>query len=146
MTGKLIAIAMKSAPRQPMKLLDRAGISVESGVAGDFRGQSPGRQVTIVFVEDWTRAVASLDPSAPWTIRRANLLVGGIVNPRAEGGLLAIGPVRLEITGETHPCNRMEQQLPGLRAALTPDWLGGLTANVIEGGEIAVGDEATWVA
>lgn len=142
MTGKLLAIAMKDRPRQPMRLLERAGISVESGVESDFRGRSPNRQVTIVLAEDWAMAVASLAPSAPWTTRRANLLVGRIANPKAKGSMLAIGPVLLEITGETRPCNRMEQQLPGLWAALTQDWLGGLTANVIEGGEIAIGDEA----
>jgi MOSC domain-containing protein YiiM len=71
--------------------------------------------------------------------------VSGLANPQATGDVLAVGDVRLFITGETTPCSRMEQQLPGLRAALTPDWRGGLTANVIAGGEIAAGDETGWL-
>lgn len=138
--GRLESIAIKAGPRRAPEETRGASISMEAGVAGDWRGRSIGRQITILFAEDWTKAVASLDPNAPWTMRRANLLVSGLANPRAPGGVLAIGEARLFITGETTPCSRMEQQLAGLRAALTPDWRGGLTANVLAGGEIAVGD------
>jgi MOSC domain-containing protein YiiM len=42
---------------------------------------------------------------------------------------------------ETDPCERMEKLAPGLRAALTPDWRGGVCTMVLAGGEIAIGDE-----
>lgn len=145
MTGRLAAIAMKSKPRQPMQELQQANISLEAGIEGDIRGASPGRQITIVFAQDWRAAVADLAPDAPWTLRRANLLLEGIENPEAGGGKLAIGPVVLEITGETTPCSMMEKQLAGLREALKPDWRGGLTANVLLAGRIAVGDPVSWV-
>ncbi len=103
-----------------------------------FGGFLAGAERVIAPVED--------DPGAAWTIRRANLLVSGVANPRAAGGLLKVGPVLLKITGETQPCVRMDEQLPGLWKALEPDWLGGLTAMVREGGEIAVGHEVAWVA
>ena len=35
----------------------------------------------------------------------------------------------------------METIAPGLKAALMPDWRGGVTASVVRGGEIAIGDE-----
>lgn len=140
MTGRLAAIAMKTKPRQPMHELTQANVSVETGIEGDFRGASPGRQITIVFAEDWRAAVMDLAPDAPWTLRRANLLLEGIANPQAHGCTLVIGPVMLEITGETTPCSIMEKQLGGLREALKLHWRGGLTARVISAGRIAVGD------
>ena len=145
MTGRLAAIAMKSKPRLPMQELLRAKVSLSNGIEGDFRGRAPGRQITIVFAEDWRAAVAGIDPGAPWTLRRANLLLEGITNPQALGGVLAVGPVLLSVTGETTPCSVMEKQLAGLREALKPGWRGGLTAQVMSEGEIAVEDEVSWV-
>ena len=46
---------------------------------------------------------------------------------------------------ECDPCSRMEELQPGLRAALTPDWRGGVLGRVIADGEIAVGDSVTIV-
>ena len=145
MTGHLAAIAMKSKPREPMQELLRAKVSLEAGIEGDLRGRDAGRQITIVFGEDWNAAVAGIDPDAPWTLRRANLLLEGIANPKAPGGILAVGPMLLLVTGETTPCSVMEKQLTGLREALKPSWRGGVTAQVMSEGEIAVGDQVSWV-
>lgn len=128
-----------------MAPVDRANVSVEAGVDGDWRGKQKQRQVTVLFAEDWAEAVGALDPGAPWTIRRATLLVSGVSNLKRAGDVLAVGPVRLLVTGETEPCKRMEEQLPGLWEALKPDWRGGVTAQVVGGGEIAVGDEVAWI-
>lgn len=129
-----------------MEELGQVGVSALAGIDGDFRGHPGRRQVTILFAEDWRAAVAGLDPAAPWTIRRANLLVSGVVNPRAPGRILAVGPILFLVTGETTPCVRMEEQCAGLRAALSPDWRGGVTAQVMSDGEIAVGDVAEWAS
>jgi MOSC domain-containing protein YiiM len=145
MTGHLVSIARRSAKRAPMEELRSVAISPEAGVAGDFRGKPGRRQVTILFEKDWKTAIANLDPQTPWTVRRANLLVTGLANPKAPGGVLAIGVARFLITGETDPCFRMDEQLDGLQATLKPDWRGGLTARVLTGGEIKVGDKAEWL-
>lgn len=145
MTGRLEAIATKAAKRALMVPADRANVSIAAGVEGDFRGRQKTRQVTVLFAEDWAAAVAELTPDAPWTVRRATLLVSGVRNPQRAGDVLAIGDMRLVVTGETQPCFRMDEQIAGLWAALRPDWRGGVTARVVAGGEIAVGDRVSWV-
>ena len=73
-------------------------------------------------------------------MRRANLLVEGVELPRAKGGAHRVGPVRLEVTGQTYPCIRMEEARAGLLKALARDWRGGVTCRVLSGGPIALGD------
>ncbi|MNC90986.1 hypothetical protein D3C83_71610 [compost metagenome] len=62
--------------------------------------------------------------------------------PREAGKVIAIGPsLRIEVTVECDPCSRMEEISFGLETALAPDWRGGVLGRVLNGGEIAVGDE-----
>lgn len=129
-----------------METLDAVAIGVATGVDGDHKGlKYPNRAVTVLSVEDWRAAIADLADLAgpvplPWTVRRANLLVEAVRLPRARGGQLRIGPVLLEITGETFPCQRMDEAHPGLLRALAPAWRGGVTCRVVEPGTARVGD------
>lgn len=143
MTGRLVGIARRAAKRAPMEVLERALVSLEAGVEGDFRGKPGKRQVTVLSAEAFAAAIADIDPApdhAPWTLRRANLLVEGVTLPRTAGARIAIGALVLEVTGETDPCQRMDEQLPGLTKALVPDWRGGVTCRVITPATVALGD------
>jgi MOSC domain-containing protein YiiM len=145
-TGVLAGIARHAFPRAPMEVLDHVHVSVESGLAGDFRGAvKPGRvakrQVSLMERSDWDAAMAELGADHHWSMRRANLLVEGLDLPQTAGAIVRIGDaVVLEITIECDPCSRMEEIEPGLKAALTPDWRCGALARVISGGTIRVGD------
>ena len=138
-----IAIAPKLLA--PMEERNEATISVDEGIAGDARGRKRGRQITILFADDWQDAVAETDgePLA-WTERRANLLVEGMRSPCAEGGIFTIGEVRLQVVMETDPCDLMESKRAGLRAALTPSWRGGVCCQVLQGGSIKLGDAVSY--
>jgi MOSC domain-containing protein YiiM len=141
--GKLAGIARREEKRAPMQTLQRAEISTETGVARDFRGKPGARQVTVISARAWRDACNELQQDIPWTTRRANLLVDDFDLPRTIGAVLAVGPVRLRITGEVDPCSRMEEQCPGLRAALQPDWRGGVSCTVLQGGTVTIGDAVT---
>ncbi|MEM7636959.1 MAG: MOSC domain-containing protein, partial [Pseudomonadota bacterium] len=80
------------------------------------------------------------EPDLAWTARRANLLVQGVDLPRAAGGVLRINDVVLEVTSQTVPCKRMDDALNGLRKALHPDWRGGVSCRVLEGGRVMLDD------
>jgi MOSC domain-containing protein YiiM len=129
-----------------MEELSSAAISLEAGLEGDSRGAKfVTRQITVLSREDWDAALLDLadlagPPGLPWTIRRANLFVEGVRLPRAKGGVLQIGAVELEITGQTNPCHRMEEAWRGLLSALHPDWRGGVTCRVRTAGRVTLGD------
>jgi MOSC domain-containing protein YiiM len=143
-TGTLAGIARHARPKAPMEVIDRATITLTGGIEGDFRGAMKGkpykRQVTLIEAGDWATAQALVGHNQPWQERRANLLVEGIDLPQHAGARLRVGTALLEVTIETAPCERMEALADGLRAALTPDWRGGVCTKVVEEGAIAVGD------
>lgn len=141
--GKLTGISRREKKRAPMETLERAEISTETGVARDWRGKPGRRQVTVISVASWQDACRVLGREIPWTTRRANLLVDGIVLQESTGVILEIGPVRLQVTGELDPCSRMDEQFEGLTEALRPEWRGGVSCTVLAGGPIAVGDAVT---
>ncbi len=130
-----------------MECLDRVLVTREAGVAGDCRGAVAAgklgrRQISLIEAESWAAALAELGEDIPWQERRANLLVAGLRLPREAGRIIAIGKsLRIETTVECDPCSRMDAIAPGLKAALLPDWRGGILGRVIADGDIALGDE-----
>lgn len=144
--SSLVGIAIRAGARAPMEPLSRCVVSRDAGLAGDSRGRPGKRQVTVLSETAWLRACAELGRPLPWTVRRANLLVRGLeFGPDDMGRLLRIGALTLEVCGETDPCRRMDEACPGLRAALEPEWRGGVCCRVVAGGVIALADPAAWV-
>jgi MOSC domain-containing protein YiiM len=112
------------------------------GIEGDrYRTQRDGpRQVTLIAIED-IRAIASFmsKVDVPPELLRRNFVTEGINLNALKGGRIRIGPALLEISGECAPCSQMEVNLgPGGYNAVRGR--GGLTARIIAGGEVKIGD------
>ena len=145
MAGRLEQIWLKRARRGPMDPTDAATMVEGQGLAGSATFGSH-RQVTIIALERWRKLMGELDADLDPSTRRAELLVSGIDLERSRGRMLAVGPCVLLVGGETRPCERMEEALPGLQAAMSERWGGGVWAEVIRGGEVRISDSVSWHA
>jgi len=123
----------------PMDKAERARLKAGRGIVGNAN-QGGKRQVTIVSNKHWHEVTAALGDIPDPRLRRANLLVSDIDFADARGKILKIGNVRIRIYGETKPCEQMEEAVPGLRNAMSVPWGGGAFGEVLDDGEITVGD------
>jgi len=137
--SELTQIWIKRMHRGPMDPASSARVVKGRGIVGNAN-QGGKRQVTIVSNRNWTDVTAPLGATPDPRLRRANLLVSDIDFTGAHGRILTIGPVRIRIYGETRPCEQMEDAVPGLKAAMSVPWGGGAFGEVLDDGEIAIGD------
>jgi MOSC domain-containing protein YiiM len=68
------------------------------------------------------------------------VLVSGCDLADSTHRVLRLGDVRIEIRGETRPCERMDQAQQGLRRAMAAPWNGGAYGVILDDGAIRVGD------
>jgi MOSC domain-containing protein YiiM len=136
-------IWIKRAHRGPMDAAERATLLAGRGVLGNA-DQGGRRQITVIDLERWHELMDRLGADLHTSARRANLVVDSCDLFDSRGKTLRVGVTRLRILGETRPCERMDEAQPGLQAAMRERWGGGAYAEVIDGGDIAVGDLVTW--
>ncbi len=144
-SGRLAWIGLRPARRAPMLAVEAAWLLPGAGLEGDrWRGAATGaRQVTLVAAEHLA-AIAGylgLPAVAPERLRR-NLVITGLNLLALKGRRFRIGTALLDCSGECHPCSRMEEEFgPGGYNAVRGH--GGITARVLEGGAIRLGDPVT---
>lgn len=143
--GRVEAIVVRGDARQPARRIDATHALAGIGLAEDRLGQRgeaelSTRQVTLIQHEHLAviaalAGVAAIDVAA----LRRNLVVSGINLVALKNAKVRVGGALLEIVGPCHPCSRMEEAVgPGGYAAMRGH--GGMTARVLEGGRIGVGD------
>lgn len=157
-TGVLEAVYLRPDRGVPARRVDAAEAVEGRGLIGDRTadrvrkaGDNGKRQVTLLQAEHvpliarWTGHEA-LDPA----ILRRNLVIGGLNLLAARSPFpqlplcIRVGDrVALLVTGDCAPCSKMEDALgPGGYNALRGH--GGVTARVVQGGPLRVGD-AVWI-
>lgn len=143
--GQVRWIGIRPARRAPVRGLARAAIRPE-GLDGDRRSSPGKRAVTLIQWEHLPviAALAGLPEVAPAALRR-NIAVSGINLLGLRKATFRIGSAVLRGTGPCAPCSRMEEALgPGGFNAVRGH--GGITAEVLEAGEVTAGDAVLPVA
>ena len=148
--GRLEWIGRRPARRQPLEPLTEAELRTDAHLVGDHAHPRPGgkRQITLLQHEYLPAVAAMLGlpaPLDPGRLRR-NLVMSGLNLLALKDRRLQIGPdVIMSVSGECHPCSRMEEELgPGGYNAMRGH--GGLTARIEVGGWLRLGDEVRVLA
>jgi len=144
--GRLEWIGLRPGHRAPVQVVNSVRAEEGRGLLGDRYAQSPGtkRQVTLLQAEHLPLIGALTGHAAlpPEWLRR-NLVIAGINLLALRDRSFRIGTVLLEGTGLCHPCSRMEEVL-GAGGYNVMRGHGGITARVLQGGEIHVRDAVTF--
>jgi MOSC domain-containing protein YiiM len=140
--GRVAWIGLRPAPRAAIRVVDSGQLIADAGIEGDHRAARGGgkRQVTLIQQEHLgaIAALAGLEAVDPALLRR-NLVVSGISLAALKDRCFRVGEAVLEGTGECQPCSRMEESLgPGGYNAMRGH--GGITARVLQGGLVRIGD------
>ena len=129
--GLFVSPARKSGVSEPR---ERVRAIESQGFEGCAHANPPRREVLFVSKEHLDSV--SVEPGA---IRENITVEGADVQSWPIGRRVRVGEAVFEITMVCDPCERMDQLRTGLRALLEDR--RGMLAHVVEGGEVAVGDE-----
>ncbi|MBX2926478.1 MAG: MOSC domain-containing protein [Saprospiraceae bacterium] len=140
-TGRVEWIGIRPERRASVQPVQSVEAVADTGLSGDHHDNPGGkRQATLIQAEhlDVVASILSQDQLDPALTRR-NIVVKGLNLLALKDRRFAIGGAVLEVTGECVPCSRMEENFgPGGYNAMRGH--GGVTAKIISGGAIAVGD------
>jgi MOSC domain-containing protein YiiM len=149
--GRLVAIYVALAAGAPMEARDRVDALAGAGLRDDRYATGTGtysrtgrgrRDVTLIereAVDAVRRDNEGIDVREEQT--RRNLVTDGVALNHLVGRTFRVGTVRMRGLRLAEPCEYLEQLtgLVGVRAALVHR--GGLRAEILDDGELRVGDE-----
>lgn len=145
--GTVKWIGIRPARHEPVKVVEEVIIDADTGITADhFSGKAGAkRQVTLIQAEhlDVIGRILQREAIDPELLRR-NIVVSGINLKSLKNMSFQIGDAILLATGNCAPCTRMEENLgPGGYNAMRGH--GGITARVVQGGAIKVGDSVALI-
>ena len=143
-TGRVEWIGIRPARMEKVKVVNEV-TAIEGVVlhSDHYNAKNGSRQVTLIQKEHLD-AIASylglkeIDP----ILTRRNIVIRDLNLNSLKGKKFRIGSAVLEYSGECHPCSRMEANL-GAGGYNAMRGHGGITAKVVEGGQLCVGDSLT---
>ena len=139
--GRVVWIGLRPERRATPVTVDSVEVTTTDGLVGDhYKSRLKTRQVTLIQGEhlDAVASILGIAAVDPGLIRR-NVVVRGINLLALKDKHFRVGTTVLEFCEPCHPCSLMEANLgPGGYNAMRGH--GGITARVIEGGTIRVGD------
>ena len=140
--GQVQWIGIRPEKKAPLVSKGDIQVSSSTGIEGDHYSKDGGkRMVTLIQAEHLKVVGALLDQEvSPASVRR-NIVVSGINLNALQDAQFTIGQnIILQGTGFCHPCSRMEKIL-GAGGYNAMRGHGGITARVIGGGIMKIGDE-----
>lgn len=142
-TGIVNWIGIRPERKKPLITLEQVEALAGKGLKGDhYKGMAHStRHVTLIQAEHLVAVasfmhVSQIDPA----LVRRNIVVKGINLLALKDKRFIVGTALLEMTGLCHPCSRMEEVL-GKGGYNAMRGHGGITARIIEGGMITIGDK-----
>jgi MOSC domain-containing protein YiiM len=139
--GTVEWIGIRPQRRGPVTMVETAELDTSAGVIGDhYNNPRRGtRHVTLIQREDLAAIASYLAQEVTPEQLRRNIVVSGINLLALKDKRFRLGTALLEMTGECHPCSRMEETfgVGGYNAVRSH---GGITARVLESGTVRVGD------
>jgi len=145
--GRVEWVGLRPAHRESLVAVSSARLERALGLSGDhYSKQGGNRQVTLIQFEHLAviAALCGRETVQPELLRR-NLVISGINLLALKTQQFYIGHALLEGTGLCDPCSRMEDAL-GVGGHHAMRGHGGITARVLQGGEIHLGDRVQLAA
>jgi MOSC domain-containing protein YiiM len=140
--GSVCWIGIRPRRHETLLELENVEAVTQKGLKGDHYSGTTGskRQVTLIQQEhvDTIASIMKIEKLSPKMLRR-NLSIKGINLLALKDKKFWVGEALLEYTGACHPCSRMEEVL-GKGGYNAVRGHGGITARILNGGQISLGD------